>query len=169
MNYLANLNRGGVLIWKGVPQIPLYTMHWATQVAHSYLYLPKKTSFLNKNFWNLPERTSLLPKEKSFYLSEKITNFLSRNIFYTCLKKPYFSTEKNFLYFRQKNNFPNNEFHILVRKKCKASKAKVRRLSITEISRSLGCSANLTLKFYVNEFMIILEIQLFRLNKIQHV
>lgn len=80
------------------------------------------------------------------------------------MKKPYFSTQKN-LILPPKNNFPNNKFHILVRK----SEAKVRGLPIAEISRALRCSANLTLKFYVNKLMIILEIQLFRLNKIQHV
>ena len=47
------------------------------------------------------------------------------------------------------------------------SKAKVRELSMTEIKRTAGCSANLTENFMKSKF-ITMKNQFFKLNKSQH-
>ena len=59
------------------------------------------------------------PTQTNKFLPKNLhTKKCFQNIFDTCLKEPVFYPKKTVLILTSKNNFPNNEFHILV---CKTS------------------------------------------------
>ena len=80
---------------------------WPTHLAYSnkgifiqkiYFIYPQKTYFSNEKLFHTRLKEPIFyPKENFLYLPEKITNFLSKKISYTCLKKLNFLSKNNLL------------------------------------------------------------------------